>query len=100
MQPSSSCASAADFGKLPRAEGRRGGPDVIAKTGYGRALPAPDRARIDHHGHGDGVNNDDFETRDLRRHLPETCFSIEPGIIWPAVSESAARSTSACRAER
>ena len=33
--------------------------------------------------HGDGVNNDDFETRDIRRHIPDTCFSIEPGIYLP-----------------
>ena len=30
--------------------------------------------------HGDGVNNDDFETHDVRRHLASTCSSIEPGI--------------------
>jgi len=30
--------------------------------------------------HGNGVNIDDFETRDSRRIIPGVCFSIEPGI--------------------
>src|SRR6266853_1812452 len=30
--------------------------------------------------HGNGVNIDDFETRDSRRIIPDVCFSIEPGI--------------------
>ena len=30
--------------------------------------------------HGNGANIDGFETRDERRILPHTCFSIEPGI--------------------
>ena len=35
--------------------------------------------------HGDGVNNDDFETRDGRRHLAGTCSSVEPGIYLEGV---------------
>jgi Xaa-Pro dipeptidase len=30
--------------------------------------------------HGNGANMDNFETRDVRRIIPGTCFSIEPGI--------------------
>ncbi|MCC6265854.1 MAG: aminopeptidase P family protein [Bryobacterales bacterium] len=34
--------------------------------------------------HGTGANIDNFETHDTRRLLPNTCFSIEPGIYLPA----------------
>ena len=71
----------AEIGKLPTgAEVDAAARDPIAKAGYGDRFLHRTGHSIDHHGHGDGVNNDDFETRDLRRHLPETCFSIEPGI--------------------
>ena len=30
--------------------------------------------------HGNGVNMDGMETRDVRRLIPRTCNSIEPGI--------------------
>ena len=33
--------------------------------------------------HGNGANIDNLETRDGRRLLPNTCFSIEPGIYLP-----------------
>jgi Xaa-Pro aminopeptidase len=33
--------------------------------------------------HGNGANIDNLETRDNRRLLPRTCFSIEPGIYLP-----------------
>ena len=71
----------ADFGKLPTgAEVDARARAVIEKAGYGLSFLHRTGHSIDHHGHGDGVNNDDFETRDTRRHLPDTCFSIEPGI--------------------
>ncbi len=71
----------AEIGKLPTgAEVDAAARDPIAKAGYGDRFLHRTGHSIDHHGHGDGVNNDDFETHDLRRHLPDTCFSIEPGI--------------------
>jgi Xaa-Pro dipeptidase len=71
----------AGFGKLPTgAEVDTAARNVIAKAGYADRFLHRTGHSIDHHGHGDGVNNDDFETRDNRRHLPDTCFSIEPGI--------------------
>jgi len=74
----------AEFGKLPTgAEVDGAARAVIAKAGYAERFVHRTGHSIDHHGHGDGVNNDDFETRDTRRHLPETCFSIEPGIYLP-----------------
>jgi Xaa-Pro aminopeptidase len=74
----------AEFGKLPTgAEVDAAARAVIAKAGFGERFVHRTGHSIDHHGHGDGVNNDDFETRDIRRHLPDTCFSIEPGIYLP-----------------
>ncbi len=74
----------ADFGKLPTgAEVDAAARGVIAKAGFAERFLHRTGHSIDHHGHGDGVNNDDFETRDTRRHLPDTCFSIEPGIYLP-----------------
>ncbi len=74
----------AEIGKLPAgAEVDAAARAVIAKAGYGDRFLHRTGHSIDHHGHGDGVNNDDFETHDVRRHLPETCFSIEPGIYLP-----------------
>ena len=71
----------AEIGKLPTgAEVDAAARDPIAKAGYGDRFLHRTGHSIDHHGHGDGVNNDDFETHDVRRHLPDTCFSIEPGI--------------------
>src|SRR5438128_5574669 len=71
----------AEFGKLPSgAEVDAAARNVIAKAGFGDRFLHRTGHSIDHHGHGDGVNNDDFETRDTRRHLPDTCFPIEPGI--------------------
>lgn len=53
---------------------------LIVNAGYGDRFLHRTGHNIGIRGHGDGVNNDDFETRDGRRHLPDTCFSIEPGI--------------------
>jgi Xaa-Pro aminopeptidase len=33
--------------------------------------------------HGSGANLDNLETHDVRRILPHTCFSVEPGIYLP-----------------
>jgi Xaa-Pro dipeptidase len=54
--------------------------DVIEKAGFAEQILHRTGHSIDVHVHGDGVNNDDFETRDGRRHLPNTCSSVEPGI--------------------
>jgi len=57
--------------------------DVIERAGFGDRILHRTGHSIDVHVHGDGVNNDDFETRDTRRHLANTCFSVEPGIYLP-----------------
>jgi Xaa-Pro aminopeptidase len=71
----------AGMGKLPTgAEVDGAARSVITKAGFADRFLHRTGHSIDTHGHGDGVNNDDFETHDVRRHLPDTCFSIEPGI--------------------
>jgi Xaa-Pro aminopeptidase len=54
--------------------------DVIAKAGYGERFIHRTGHSIGQEVHGNGANMDDLETRDVRRILPRTCFSIEPGI--------------------
>jgi len=71
----------ADAGKLPTgAEVDAAARNLIVKAGYGERFLHRTGHNIGLRTHGDGVNNDDFETHDVRRHLPDTCFSIEPGI--------------------
>jgi Xaa-Pro aminopeptidase len=71
----------AELGKLPTgAEVDTAARSVIDKAGYAAAFLHRTGHNIGLRTHGDGVNNDDFETHDVRRHLPDTCFSIEPGI--------------------
>jgi len=71
----------AEIGKLPSgAEVDTAARSVIDKAGYAAAFLHRTGHNIGLRTHGDGVNNDDFETHDARRHLPDTCFSIEPGI--------------------
>jgi Xaa-Pro aminopeptidase len=33
--------------------------------------------------HGNGANMDDLETHDDREILPNSCFSVEPGLYFP-----------------
>ena len=74
----------AEIGKLPTgAEVDSAARNLIAKAGYGDRFIHRTGHNIGLRTHGDGVNNDDFETHDGRRHLPDTCFSIEPGIYLP-----------------
>jgi Xaa-Pro dipeptidase len=53
---------------------------VIRRAGYAEQFTHRTGHSIGEEGHGNGANIDDFETRDSRRVIPRTCFSIEPGI--------------------
>ena len=53
---------------------------VITKAGYGDKFTHRTGHSIGEEVHGNGVNIDNFETRDSRRITPGVCFSIEPGI--------------------
>jgi Xaa-Pro aminopeptidase len=57
--------------------------DVIRKAGYGKYFVHRTGHSIGQEVHGAGANMDSLETRDQRRILPGTCFSIEPGIYLP-----------------
>ena len=56
---------------------------VIRKAGYGKYFVHRTGHSIGQEVHGAGANMDSLETRDPRRILPQTCFSIEPGIYLP-----------------
>ncbi len=53
---------------------------VITRAGFGEQFTHRTGHSIGEQTHGNGVNIDDFETRDSRRIIPGVCFSIEPGI--------------------
>lgn len=53
---------------------------VIQRAGYGEQFTHRTGHSIGEEGHGNGVNIDNFETRDSRRLIPGLAFSIEPGI--------------------
>jgi len=53
---------------------------IITEAGYGNFFVHRTGHSIGEEVHGNGANMDGLETRDERRVLPSTCFSIEPGI--------------------
>src|SRR5206468_7280964 len=63
--------------------------DVIDRAGQGPYFCHRTGHSIGQETHGNGANMDNLETREERRVLPRTCFSVEPGIDLP---ESAVRS--------
>ena len=56
---------------------------VIEKAGYGEKFTHRTGHNIGQEVHGNGAHIDGLETRDERRIMPRTCFSIEPGIYLP-----------------
>ncbi|HNV25742.1 MAG TPA: M24 family metallopeptidase, partial [Nitrospira sp.] len=56
---------------------------VIQQAGYGEYFVHRTGHSIGEEVHGNGANIDNLETQDARRLLPDTCFSIEPGIYLP-----------------
>jgi Xaa-Pro dipeptidase len=55
----------------------------IEKAGYGKYFFHRTGHSIGETIHGNGVNMDGLETHDVRRLIPRTCNSIEPGIYLP-----------------
>ncbi len=53
---------------------------VVEAAGYGEHFIHRTGHSIGHEVHGNGANIDNYETRDRRKILPGTAFSIEPGI--------------------
>ena len=56
---------------------------VIREAGYAQYFLHRTGHSIGEEVHGTGANIDNLETQDARRLLPDTCFSIEPGIYLP-----------------
>jgi Xaa-Pro aminopeptidase len=56
---------------------------VIEKAGFGDQFTHRTGHNIGQEVHGNGAHIDGLETRDDRRIIPRTCFSIEPGIYLP-----------------
>lgn len=56
---------------------------VIEKAGYGEFFTHRTGHNIGQEVHGNGAHIDGLETRDDRRIIRRTCFSIEPGIYLP-----------------
>jgi Xaa-Pro dipeptidase len=56
---------------------------VIEKAGYGDYFVHRTGHSIGQEVHGNGANMDGLETREDRRVMPRTCFSVEPGIYLP-----------------
>jgi Xaa-Pro dipeptidase len=56
---------------------------VIEKAGFGDQFTHRTGHNIGQEVHGNGAHIDGLETRDDRRIMPRTCFSIEPGIYLP-----------------
>jgi Xaa-Pro aminopeptidase len=57
--------------------------EVIERAGYGEYFVHRTGHSIGQEVHGNGANMDSLETREERRVLPRTCFSVEPGIYLP-----------------
>jgi Xaa-Pro aminopeptidase len=57
--------------------------EVIRKAGYAKQFVHRTGHSIGEDVHGNGANMDGLETQDVRRIIPRTCFSIEPGIYLP-----------------
>ena len=83
--------------------------EVIRKAGYAKYFVHRTGHSIGREVHGNGANMDGLETRDDRKIIPHTCFSVEPGIYLPEfgvrseanvyVDEREARVTGAIQAE-
>ncbi len=55
----------------------------IVDRGYGEYFIHRTGHNIGEEVHGNGANIDNLETHDQREIIPETCFSVEPGIYLP-----------------
>ena len=58
--------------------------EVIEKAGYGPQFAHRTGHNIGQETHGNGCHMDSLETREERRVMRRTCFSIEPGIYLPS----------------
>jgi Xaa-Pro aminopeptidase len=59
------------------------GRSLIVKAGFGDAFTHRTGHNIGTVLHGNGAHLDNLETHDERLLLPNTCFSVEPGLYFP-----------------
>jgi len=57
--------------------------DFLVSKGYGKNIFHRTGHSITWDIHGNGANLDNLETKDDRLILPNTCFSVEPGLYFP-----------------
>jgi Xaa-Pro dipeptidase len=57
--------------------------ELIRKAGFADSFVHRTGHNIGQEVHGTGANMDNLETHDIRRIIPRTCFSVEPGIYFP-----------------
>jgi Xaa-Pro dipeptidase len=57
--------------------------EVIRAAGFGEWFTHRTGHNIGSEIHGSGAHLDNLETHDVRLLLPDTCFSVEPGIYFP-----------------
>ena len=62
--------------------------ETIRKAGYGKYFVHRTGHSIGQEVHGNGANMDGLETRDDRKIVPHTCFSVEPGIYLAGIWDS------------
>jgi Xaa-Pro aminopeptidase len=77
------CSSAAAGKPLQGWQVDKAARTVIDKAGYGKYFFHRTGHNIGETVHGNGANMDGLETHDMRRLIPRTCTSIEPGIYLP-----------------
>jgi len=56
--------------------------EVIRKAGFAKHFVHRTGHSIGEDVHGNGANMDSLETQDVRRIIPRTCFSVEPGLYF------------------
>jgi Xaa-Pro aminopeptidase len=57
--------------------------EVVRAAGFGASFTHRTGHNIGPEIHGAGAHLDNFETHDVRLILPNTCFSVEPGLYFP-----------------
>jgi Xaa-Pro aminopeptidase len=57
--------------------------DYISSKGYGQYFVHRTGHSIGTSVHANGANMDNLETKDERQIMPNSCFSIEPGVYLP-----------------
>ena len=77
------CSSAAAGKPLQGWQVDKAARSVIEKAGYGKYFFHRTGHNIGETIHGNGANMDGLESHDVRRLIPHTCTSVEPGIYLP-----------------